>query len=79
MLEDNEELELGVRCMAAGIHDDTGKMIARALSISPHAMVTGQEHGFGRLQSRLQGALRRHLVCVPKSKSKLDFYLPYLS
>jgi DNA-binding IclR family transcriptional regulator len=25
---DNEELELGVRCMAAGIHDDTGKLIA---------------------------------------------------
>jgi DNA-binding IclR family transcriptional regulator len=30
---DNEELELGVRCMAAGILDDTGKMIA-GLSIS---------------------------------------------
>lgn len=30
---DNEELELGVRCMAAGIFDDTGKMIA-GLSIS---------------------------------------------
>ncbi|HJU70624.1 MAG TPA: IclR family transcriptional regulator [Paucimonas sp.] len=33
---DNEELELGVRCMAAGIHDDTGKMIA-GLSISAPA------------------------------------------
>lgn len=30
---DNEELELGVRCMAAGIFDDTGKMVA-GLSIS---------------------------------------------
>ncbi len=30
---DNEELELGVRCMAAGIHDDSGKLIA-GLSIS---------------------------------------------
>jgi DNA-binding IclR family transcriptional regulator len=30
---DNEELELGVRCMAAGIRDDTGKLIA-GLSIS---------------------------------------------
>jgi DNA-binding IclR family transcriptional regulator len=30
---DNEELELGVRCMAAGIYDDTGKLIA-GLSIS---------------------------------------------
>lgn len=30
---DNEELELGVRCMAAGIRDDTGKVIA-GLSIS---------------------------------------------
>jgi DNA-binding IclR family transcriptional regulator len=30
---DNEELELGVRCIAAGIHDDTGKLIA-GLSVS---------------------------------------------
>jgi DNA-binding IclR family transcriptional regulator len=30
---DNEELELGVRCMAAGIRDDSGKLIA-GLSIS---------------------------------------------
>ncbi len=27
---DNEELELGVRCMAAGIRDDHGKLIAKA-------------------------------------------------
>lgn len=30
---DNEELELGVRCMAAGIYDDSGKLVA-GLSIS---------------------------------------------
>lgn len=30
---DNEELELGVRCMAAGVYDDQGKLIA-GLSIS---------------------------------------------
>lgn len=33
---DNEELELGVRCMAAGIHDDHGKLVA-GLSISAPA------------------------------------------
>ena len=33
---DNEELELGVRCMAAGIHDESGKLIA-GLSISAPA------------------------------------------
>ncbi|MET3109051.1 DNA-binding IclR family transcriptional regulator [Oxalobacteraceae bacterium GrIS 2.11] len=33
---DNEELELGVRCMAAGILDDSGKLIA-GLSISAPA------------------------------------------
>ncbi len=33
---DNEELELGVRCMAAGIRDDSGRMIA-GLSISAPA------------------------------------------
>lgn len=33
---DNEELELGVRCMAAGIRDDAGKLIA-GLSISAPA------------------------------------------
>jgi DNA-binding IclR family transcriptional regulator len=33
---DNEELELGVRCMAAGIRDDGGRLIA-GLSISAPA------------------------------------------
>jgi DNA-binding IclR family transcriptional regulator len=33
---DNEELELGVRCMAAGIHDDAGRLVA-GLSISAPA------------------------------------------
>jgi DNA-binding IclR family transcriptional regulator len=33
---DNEELELGVRCMAAGIHDDQEKLVA-GLSISAPA------------------------------------------
>ena len=33
---DDEELELGVRCMAAGIHDDQGKLVA-GLSISSPA------------------------------------------
>lgn len=33
---DNEELELGVRCIAAGIRDDAGKLIA-GLSISAPA------------------------------------------
>lgn len=36
MARDNEELELGVRCMAAGIHDDHGKLVA-GLSISAPA------------------------------------------
>ncbi len=33
---DNEELELGVRCIAAGVRDDTGKLVA-GLSISAPA------------------------------------------
>jgi DNA-binding IclR family transcriptional regulator len=33
---DNEELETGVRCMAAGIHDDQGRLVA-GLSISAPA------------------------------------------
>src|SRR5450830_1130368 len=33
---DNEELELGVRCIAAGIYDDTGKLVA-GLSLSAPA------------------------------------------
>lgn len=33
---DNEELELGVRCMASGVYDDQGKLIA-GLSISAPA------------------------------------------
>ena len=33
---DNEELELGVRCIAAGIRDDTGRLVA-GMSISAPA------------------------------------------
>jgi DNA-binding IclR family transcriptional regulator len=33
---DNEELELGVKCIAAGIRDDQGKLVA-GLSISAPA------------------------------------------
>jgi DNA-binding IclR family transcriptional regulator len=33
---DNEELELGVRCMAAGIYDDQSRLVA-GLSISAPA------------------------------------------
>ena len=33
---DNEELELGVRCMGSGIYDDQGKLVA-GLSISAPA------------------------------------------
>jgi DNA-binding IclR family transcriptional regulator len=36
LARDNEELELGVRCMAAGIYDDQGKLVA-GLSISAPA------------------------------------------
>jgi DNA-binding IclR family transcriptional regulator len=36
MARDNEELELGVRCMAAGIYDDQAKLVA-GLSISAPA------------------------------------------
>jgi len=36
MARDDEELELGVRCMAAGIHDDQGKLLA-GLSVSAPA------------------------------------------
>ena len=36
MARDNEELELGVRCMAAGVYDDQGKLVA-GLSISAPA------------------------------------------
>jgi DNA-binding IclR family transcriptional regulator len=34
--QDNEELEIGVRCVAAGIYDDSGKLVA-GLSISAPA------------------------------------------
>src|SRR5574343_818128 len=40
---DNEELETGVRCMAAGIYDDQGKLLA-GLSISAPADQIGRAH-----------------------------------
>jgi DNA-binding IclR family transcriptional regulator len=45
---DNEELELGVRCMAAGIYDDQNKLVA-GLSISAPA---------GRLDEAWLGKLK---------------------
>ena len=59
---DNEELELGVRCMAAGIHDDTGKMVA-GLSISAPA-------------DRLQEAWLGDLVNTAQEISKALGYVP---
>ena len=46
---DNEELELGVRCMAAGIYDDQNKLIA-GLSISAPADRL-EEHWLPKLQT----------------------------
>ena len=46
---DNEELELGVRCMAAGIYDDQNKLIA-GLSISAPADRL-EEHWLAKLQA----------------------------
>jgi DNA-binding IclR family transcriptional regulator len=46
---DNEELELGVRCMAAGIYDDQGMLVA-GLSISAPADRL-EEHWLPKLQA----------------------------
>lgn len=46
---DNEELELGVRCMAAGIYDDQNKLVA-GLSISAPADRL-EEHWLPKLQA----------------------------
>ena len=46
---DNEELELGVRCMAAGIYDDQNKLVA-GLSISAPADRL-EEHWLPKLQT----------------------------
>jgi DNA-binding IclR family transcriptional regulator len=50
---DNEELELGVRCMAAGIHDDSGKLVA-GLSISAPADRLQEEWLEDLMQTALQ-------------------------
>lgn len=62
---DNEELELGVRCMAAGIHDDSGKMIA-GLSISAPA-------------DRLQEAWLGDLLSTAEHISAALGYVPKLT
>jgi IclR family transcriptional regulator, carbohydrate utilization repressor len=49
MARDNEELELGVRCMAAGIYDDQAKLVA-GLSISAPADRL-DESWLGKLQT----------------------------
>jgi IclR family transcriptional regulator, carbohydrate utilization repressor len=50
---DNEELELGVRCMAAGIYDDQGKLVA-GLSISAPAGRL-EEQWLSKLQATAHG------------------------
>ena len=59
---DNEELELGVRCMAAGIRDDSGKLVA-GLSISAPA-------------DRLQEAWLEDLITTASEISAVLGYLP---
>lgn len=54
---DNEELELGVRCMAAGIYDDQGKLVA-GLSISAPA---------GRLDEAWLGKLKATALEISES------------
>lgn len=49
LARDNEELEMGVRCMAAGIYDDQGKLVA-GLSISAPSDRL-DEHWLPKLQS----------------------------
>lgn len=62
---DNEELELGVRCIAAGIFDDTGKLVA-GLSISAPA-------------ERLQDDWIKALVDTAASISEALGYEPLVS
>lgn len=59
---DNEELELGVRCIAAGIYDDTGKLVA-GLSLSAPA-------------DRLQDSWLAHLSRTALSISEALGYHP---
>jgi DNA-binding IclR family transcriptional regulator len=59
---DNEELELGVRCMAAGIRDDSGKLVA-GLSISAPA-------------DRLQEEWLEDLVTIANQISATLGYMP---
>lgn len=51
---DEEELEIGVRCMAAGIHDDQGKLVA-GLSISAPA---------DRLEESWEGRLKETAAAI---------------
>ena len=62
---DNEELEMGVRCIAAGIYDDTGKLVA-GLSISAPS-------------GRLQDAWIQQLVSTAGRISEALGYEPHAS
>lgn len=55
---DNEELEPGVRCMAAAIHDDTGKLVA-GLSISAPAEQV--QESWGKLLQEKAGEISASL------------------
>ncbi len=62
---DNEELELGMRCIAAGIYDDTGRLIA-GLSLSAPT-------------DRLQDAWLKQLRVTRRSKSRVRLAITWNS
>ncbi|MFU1915261.1 IclR family transcriptional regulator [Bordetella avium] len=63
---DNEELELGVRCIAAGVYDDTGRLVA-GLSISAPAERLQDE--WVRLLKDSAAAISEALGFEPESHS----------
>ena len=72
MARDNEELELGVRCMAAGIYDDQAKLVA-GLSISAPADRL-DEGWMAKLQATAQEiSLALGYVQAKAPRSALDF------
>ena len=65
---DNEELEMGVRCIAAGIHDDSGKLVA-GLSISAPAECLQDE--WITLLRQTADSISEALGYEPDSKARL--------
>ena len=68
---DNEEIEIGLRCVGAPIKDYTGAMVGAISAAAPSARLSGQKiHAVGRLVVTTAEAISEKLGYEKLTKAK---------